>query len=71
MPPEHWANAPVRYSRKSGVSPDSAGLGLVIVEAVARAHGGRLRFRIAPNGWFEAALVLPAGPGPDDRPAAL
>lgn len=71
MPPEHWDNAPVRYSRKSGVSPDSAGLGLVIVEAVARAHGGRLRFRIAPNGCFEAALVLPTGSGPDERPSAI
>ena len=43
----------------------------MIVEAVARAHGGRLRFRIAPNGCFEAALVLPTGSGPDERPSAI
>lgn len=63
MPREHWENAPVRYGRQSGVSPDSAGLGLVIVDAVARAHGGRLRFRCTDDKAFEAALILPAAPG--------
>lgn len=51
--------------RQSGVSPDSAGLGLVIVDAVARAHGGGLRFRRTDEGAFEAALTLPAFPGPE------
>ena len=64
MPESHWENAPVRYGRRSGVSPQSAGLGLVIVDAVAQAHGGRLRFRIADSGDFEGAIVLPAPEGP-------
>ena len=47
----------------SGVSQHSAGLGLAIVERVARAHGGRLRFARPAAGGFEAALVLPAPAG--------
>lgn len=62
MPEAHWRDAGVRYRRQTGVSPTSAGLGLAIVDAVARAHGGSLEFRRTADGAFEAAVVLP-GPG--------
>lgn len=59
LPESHWADAGRRYSSRSGVSSTSAGLGLAIVLAVARAHDGELRFRRPPGGGFEAALLLP------------
>jgi two-component system osmolarity sensor histidine kinase EnvZ len=40
---------------------DGAGLGLAIVDQVARAHGGSLRFARSPNG-FTATIRIP-GPG--------
>lgn len=58
IPAEHWAEAGSRYTRDSGVSPDSAGLGLAIVQAVAAAHHGRLEFHKDPSG-FQAAIVMP------------
>ena len=60
IPEEHWADAGSRFSRRSGVVPDSAGLGLAIVGEVATAHGGRLQFSRPGIGAFEAALVIPA-----------
>ncbi len=59
IPQAHWRDAAQRYARRSGVSPTSAGLGLAIVQAVARAHRGKLRFGQTATGAFEAALVLP------------
>ncbi len=59
LPPAQWADAGKRFVRSSGVSPDSAGLGLAIVAEVARSHGGKLAF--ASENGFEAALRLPAG----------
>jgi signal transduction histidine kinase len=53
----------VRFTRQSGVSPTSAGLGLSIVHAVARAHGGRLQFGRTPGGAFEASIALPSVKG--------
>jgi two-component system, OmpR family, sensor histidine kinase TctE len=61
IPEAHWADATSRYARDAGVSPTSAGLGLAIVQAVALAHRGELRFGRGPTGHFEAVLVLPAG----------
>jgi signal transduction histidine kinase len=55
-----WADAAVRFTRQSGVSPTSAGLGLSIVDAVARAHWGQLRFGRTSGGDFEASIVLPS-----------
>lgn len=65
IPEEHWQDAVARYSRNSGVSPESAGVGLAIVHAVARAHRGELRFGRTSAAEFEVALVLPAGKGGD------
>jgi two-component system sensor histidine kinase TctE len=58
LPEAHWRDAGSRYARESGVSSDSAGLGLAIVQAVAAAHGGEMRFSRTPKG-FEAAIVMP------------
>ncbi|HEU0221906.1 MAG TPA: ATP-binding protein, partial [Paracoccaceae bacterium] len=62
LPEAHWADAGVRYARSTGVSPTSAGLGLAIVTAVAKAHEGALRFGRTEAGEFEAALVLATAP---------
>lgn len=60
IPPDHWADAGLRYRRRSGVSATSAGLGLAIAAAVAKAHGGRLGFDRPATGGFAATLHLPA-----------
>lgn len=60
IPEADWPDAAVRFTRQSGVSPTSAGLSLSIVHAVARAHGGQLRFGRTPEGDFEASIVLPS-----------
>ncbi|MSU88816.1 HAMP domain-containing protein [Rhodobacteraceae bacterium 2CG4] len=60
MPAAQWADAGARFARSRGVSADSAGLGLAIVQAVATAHKGRLAFRRTAGGTFEAAIDLPA-----------
>ncbi len=44
----------------SGVGPESAGLGLSIVSAVATSHKGRLAVERPSDGGFEVALLLPA-----------
>lgn len=58
IPEAHWQDAGARYARSSGVSPESASLGLAIVQAVAEAHGGRLEFSKSVDA-FVARLVLP------------
>jgi two-component system sensor histidine kinase TctE len=61
IPESAWSDAARRYSRDSGISATSAGLGLAIVDAVAVAHRGALRFRRTTADAFEAALVMPLG----------
>ncbi|MBP7003255.1 MAG: sensor histidine kinase N-terminal domain-containing protein [Amaricoccus sp.] len=64
MPEALWQNAGQRFDRTAAVTPQSAGIGLAIVAAVAAAHRGALRLGRDPAGQFEAALVLPAAPRP-------
>lgn len=54
-----------RFARgEAARSQPGSGLGLALVAAVARAHGGTLQLRDAPAGGLEAAIVLPlAGHG--------
>lgn len=57
---EHdWADSGRRFARSAGSAPDSAGLGLSIVNAVAEAHKGRLTFSRTPEGAFCATLEFP------------
>lgn len=59
MPPEHWADAGTRYARRASVSPTKVGLGLSIVDAVARAHNGSMSFGRTAAETFEACISLP------------
>ncbi|HEY3149056.1 MAG TPA: ATP-binding protein, partial [Dongiaceae bacterium] len=63
IPEPDWGDSGRRFARSAGSSPDSAGLGLAIVNAVAEAHGGRLVFSRTPDGRFRVALAIPAEPG--------
>lgn len=58
IPQEMWSDAAHRFKKKSGVSAKSAGLGLAIVNAVARAHGGRMRISRKDEA-FEVFISLP------------
>ncbi len=59
MAEEMWADAGKRFARRSGVSSTSAGLGLSIVSAVGRAHGGQMTIRRPEASRFEVFLELP------------
>lgn len=63
FPDEYWSEAGSRFARNAAVGPASAGLGLAIVQAVAEAHGGQLRFQRLSAARFEAALLLPHDAG--------
>ncbi len=45
-------------------SPEGSGLGLSIVEAIARRHGGELRLAPRCDGGLRVDLTLPVQPGP-------
>ncbi|MFT3973188.1 MAG: sensor histidine kinase N-terminal domain-containing protein [Amaricoccus sp.] len=62
MPEALWESAGSRFDRTGAVTPQSAGIGLSIVAAVAAAHGGTLRFGQGPSGAFEASIALPVAP---------
>jgi len=59
IPEDDWADSGRRFARSAGSAPDSAGLGLSIVNAVAEAHKGRLAFLRTPEGAFCATLEVP------------
>ena len=54
--PEHCARAGVARTARTG-----AGLGLSIVQAAVRAHGGTVRAEPVPGGGLAVTVVLPAG----------
>jgi signal transduction histidine kinase len=53
-----------RFSSGDSGSPRGTGLGLALVRAVARAHGGDVQVRSCPNRGSEFELLLPAAPEP-------
>ena len=60
FPPDFVARAFERFSRADGVrAPGSAGLGLAIVDAIARAHGGTASAGNRPGGGARVTLTLP------------
>lgn len=63
IPESDWPDSGRRFARSAGSLPDSAGLGLAIVNAVAEAHRGRLTFSHTVEGRFRVALTLPAERG--------
>jgi len=65
IPEGDWADSGRRFARTAGSAPDSAGLGLSIVNAVAEAHQGHLIFSRALDGGFCATLEFPV-PGRTD-----
>ncbi|HSK16957.1 MAG TPA: HAMP domain-containing sensor histidine kinase [Gaiellaceae bacterium] len=60
IPFEHQAAVFERFYRAEGKrSSDGAGLGLSIVQAIARAHGGRLELASVPGSGATFTIVLP------------
>ncbi|MGV8984824.1 MAG: sensor histidine kinase [Cypionkella sp.] len=60
IPEDQWPDAGTRFARRASVSPTKVGLGLSIVEAVARAHHGEMTFGRTASGAFEARIAMPA-----------
>jgi signal transduction histidine kinase len=62
IPPEHRALVFERFwqADASRSGPDHHGLGLAIAQAIAVAHGGRLRALATPTGGCRMVLQLPA-----------
>ena len=65
VPEQDWRDSGRRFANAAGSSTEGAGLGLAIVNAVAEAHDGTLRFSRMQDGSFRAALCLPLEPGDD------
>jgi two-component system sensor histidine kinase TctE len=63
IPEPDWRDSGRRFARSAGSQPDSASLGLAIVNAVAEAHRGRLTFSRTAEGGFRVALAIPAEKG--------
>jgi signal transduction histidine kinase len=64
FPPEFMAEAFERFTRADQGRPrGGAGLGLSIVQAIARAHGGEARVSNDPDGGAKVSIVLPAREG--------
>ena len=52
-----------RFTRgKAAISGDGSGIGLAIVESVARAHGAQAQIAARPGGGSIFSLVWPDGP---------
>jgi two-component system OmpR family sensor kinase len=64
FPPEFVAEAFERFTRADQARPrGGAGLGLSIVQAIARAHGGEARAANDPDGGAKVSIVLPLRDG--------
>ena len=64
FPPEFIEQAFERFTRADHArSRGGAGLGLSIVQAIARAHGGEARAANDPDGGARVTIELPAGDG--------
>jgi signal transduction histidine kinase len=48
-----------RFERGANASGEGAGLGLAIVSAIARAHGGRVELESSPDGGATFTMVVP------------
>ena len=59
FPAELLGQAAGRFVRGHNGGPDSAGLGLAIVDAIAAAHGGELEIENGPEGGADVQLRLP------------
>ena len=59
IPVAMWKNAGSRFTKNAGISAKSAGLGLAIVDAVSKAHGGQMRIERPSESAFEVFLELP------------
>jgi signal transduction histidine kinase len=59
FPDELLGQAAGRFVRGHNGGPNSAGLGLAIVDAIAAAHGGELEIENADDGGAEVQLRLP------------
>jgi two-component system OmpR family sensor kinase len=63
FPPGFEARAFERFTRAdSARTGEGAGLGLAIVEAIAKAHGGAAHAAGVPSGGAQVCIELPAGP---------
>ncbi|WP_229686363.1 sensor histidine kinase [Longimycelium tulufanense] len=64
VPPERLAELfePFRRGGVARTGPNGAGLGLSIVQAAVRAHGGRLHAAPVPGGGLAIAVELPSAP---------
>ena len=70
IPPELLEPIFDRFRSGDCGHPRGTGLGLALVRAVARAHGGDVLVSSRPGQGSEFALLLPAPPGPAALPAA-
>lgn len=62
LPPDRWADALKRGQRMDEHTPGS-GLGLSIVDELARAYGGSVTLGASPLGGLRVTLVLPRSEG--------
>jgi signal transduction histidine kinase len=75
VPPELRESIFERFVRGEGDRGGSVGLGLSIVRAVARTHGGDVVFEVPPDGGSRFVVTLPAhaggatAPAPEQAPA--
>jgi signal transduction histidine kinase len=65
---EHAFEPFARGSAERASSPDGAGLGLAIVEAIAHAHGGSASVENRPGGGARVTIVLGQGAAAESHP---